>query len=131
MEVFIHDVVLKKRIRKNPGNLTQLMESMRRHGLLNPIIIAENNELIAGHRRLEAAKRLGWHRIEAKICSNISNVDKLEIELDENIYRQDFSEEELAEGFTRLDKLKNPGFFRRIIRWIVRFFQRLFSRKRR
>jgi ParB family chromosome partitioning protein len=115
-------------VRQDLGDLTKLMESLRANGLINPILVNSNRELIAGHRRLEAAKRLGWQYIEATVTEAESDAELLEKELDENIHRRNLSAMELAEGYARLEKLQNPGFFRRIWMAIVRFFRRIFGR---
>lgn len=130
MKVAIDQIFLKKRVRKNLGDLSQLMLSLKKHGLMNPIVITHENELIAGHRRFESAKRLGWPDIDVTIISEPTAIEKLELELDENIHRRNLSPDELADGYTRLDKMKNPGLFKRIWRAIVRFFKKLFRIKK-
>ena len=47
-------IIVKKRLRRDLGNIEGLMESLKKHGQLTPIIINRNNELIAGFRRLQA-----------------------------------------------------------------------------
>ena len=106
------------------------MESLKKHGQLTPIIVNRNNELIAGFRRLQAAKRLGWKSIEAVILDRPSQQQKLEIEIEENVQRQDLSAEELAEGLMRLQKLRQPGLLVRIWNFILRLLRRIFRRKR-
>ena len=66
MLVKIDDIKIKKRVRRNLGDMDALKESLRMYGLLNPITLNENNELIAGERRLQAAKALGWTNINFK-----------------------------------------------------------------
>ncbi len=127
MQVPIDDISVKKRVREDLGDLSKLMESMRAYGLMNPIVINTRQELIAGERRLESAKRLGWKTIEAHIVERDSTIDQLEMELDENIHRRNLTAMELANAYSRLDKLKNPGFFRRIKMAIVRFFRGITS----
>ncbi len=129
MQVMIKDVIVKRRIRVNLGNLNQLAESLRNHGQMNPIVITPKNELIAGHRRLEAAKKLGWQTIEAKIVGNISEADKIEMEIDENLQRRPLSPDELADGYSRLDRLRNPGFFRRLWLKVAAFFHKIFRKR--
>lgn len=52
---------------KNPRprhlEVADLVESIRVHGLLQPVVVTEDNLLVAGHRRLEAAKKLGWEEV--------------------------------------------------------------------
>jgi ParB family chromosome partitioning protein len=129
MEMRINDIVVKKRIRQNIGDISRLMESIRKHGLLNPVVVTRKGELIAGERRLESVKRLGWQSVPIHVVDNPSNIERLEIELDENIYRRSLSPDELADGFARIDKLKNPGFFRRIWLFIVSLCKKLFGKK--
>lgn len=128
MLVQVKDVIVKKRIRKELQDIQALKESMSRYGLMNPITINSNNELIAGHRRLEAAKELGWNSISAVVIDPKNEILELEMELEENIQRSPFTKDELIEGYERLEKLKHPGFFRRIWNFIVNFFKRLFSK---
>ncbi|WP_319562358.1 ParB N-terminal domain-containing protein [Marispirochaeta sp.] len=131
MQINIKEISVKNRIRVNLGNLNQLMESIRRYGLMNPITVTPKYELIAGHRRLEAVKRLGMQTIEARIVDNLNEADRLEMEIDENLHRRPLNPDELSDGYTRLTKLRNPGFFRRLWRSISGFFKRLFKFKGR
>jgi ParB family chromosome partitioning protein len=127
MQVPIDDIVVKKRIRKNMGDISSLAESMKRFGQISPIVLSNNNTLIAGGRRLEAARSLGWRTINAVIARIPGDISKLEFEVEENLQRQDFTEEEKAAAVRKIYKLKHPGFFRRIWNALVRFFKRLFK----
>ena len=116
MLVKIEDIKVKKRVRKDLGDLDSLKDSLRTYGLLNPITLTKDNELVAGERRLEAAKAIGWEKINAIILgTDVDAVRKLEIELEENNQRKEFSEEELLEGYHRLERLKNPSFFTKFL----------------
>ncbi len=128
MQINIEDIKISKRVRRDLGDIESLKDSMKRYGLLNPITVNSKNELIAGNRRLEAAKQLGWTSIRAVVIDNPDPVTQLELEIEENIQRLNFTNDELMEGYTRLEKLRNPGFFRRIWNAIVRFFKKLFHR---
>ena len=128
MKVKIKDIVVKKRIRKNLGNLDQLMESMNKFGQLHPIIINSKLQLIAGNRRLEAAKRLGWLSIEANIIDVNNKVALLEIEIEENMQRKDFTEDDIAEAYKKLAKLKKQNIFKRFIAFIAGIFKKLFRK---
>ena len=123
MLVKIEDIKVKKRVRRDLGDLTALKDSMHRYGLMNPITLNSNYELVAGERRLEAAKSLGWERINANILdSNVDNIRQLEMELEENNQRKGFTDEELMEGYKRLEKLKNPPLIMRILKFIANIF---------
>ncbi len=131
MLVNINDIKIKKRVRRDLGDLEALKNSLRTYGLLNPITINSKYELIAGERRLQAAKQLGWTNINAVVQSNLSDVEELEMELEENNQRKEFTKEELLEGYRRLEKLRNPSiwrkiklFFKKLIEAVVSFFRR-------
>jgi len=128
VQVRIDTITFTKRVRHDLGDLSSLKESLRQHGLLNPIVIASDNVLVAGHRRLEAAKQLGWNTISVRIVDQTDASEQLEMEIEENTQRKNLSTDELAEAYLRLDKLKNPGFFRRMWSALVAFFKRLFGR---
>ena len=126
MQIPVNEIIVKKRIRKNTGDIASLAESLKKYGQISPIVISKNKVLIAGGRRLEAAKQLGWRTINAVIHEATDKLKQLELEVEENIQRQDFSMEEFAEASKNIYRLKNPGFFRKIWDAIVRFFKKLF-----
>ncbi len=129
MQIELGKIIIRKRVRKNLGDLASLMESLRRHGLLNPVVINTKSELVAGHRRMESAKRLGWTMIEVRIVEGQDKADLIEMEIEENTQRKNLTTDELAEAYLRLDKLRHPSFFVLIWRAIVKFFRRLFRRR--
>ena len=125
MLVQIKDIKIKKRVRKDLGNLEDLKDSLRTYGLMNPITLNSKYELIAGERRLQAATQLGWTSINANILDNISEVDQLEMEIEENNQRKEFTDAELLEGYKRLEKLRNPGFFYKIYLFFKRLIEKI------
>ena len=125
----LRSIAVRNRVRRNLGDLSSLMASMRRHGLMNPIVVNQRHELIAGHRRLESAKRLGWERIPALVIDGEDSATQLEIEIEENTQRKNLTSDELAEAYFRLDRLRNPSLFRRIWDAVRRFFARIFGRE--
>ena len=126
MQVPIKDIIVRKRIRREMGDIEGLAESLKRFGQISPILISKKNVLIAGERRLEAAKYLGWRTINAIVSESSGELARLELEVEENIQRRDFSMEEVAEATKKIYRLQNPGFFRSIFNAIVRFFKWLF-----
>ncbi|MBN1524215.1 MAG: ParB N-terminal domain-containing protein [Spirochaetales bacterium] len=131
MRIKIASIVVRKRIRKVFHDIEALADSMKKYGQLSPIIVNRDNELIAGERRLTAAQFLGWTTIEAVVIDKEEDAEMLELELEENVQRSNLTQDEILYGFQRLDKLKNPGFFRRILTFFKRLFRRLFKRNRR
>ncbi|MCL2043188.1 MAG: ParB N-terminal domain-containing protein [Treponema sp.] len=127
MQVPIKDIIVKRRIRKEVGDIEPLAESLKRYGQISPIVINKKNILIAGGRRLEAAKYLGWRTINAIISESSNELARLELEVEENTQRRDFTMEEIAEASKRIYRLRNPGLFSRILKSIIRFFKWLFK----
>jgi ParB family chromosome partitioning protein len=127
MQVPIKDIIVKKRIRKDMGDIEALAESLKRYGQISPVVISKKNMLIAGGRRLEAAKFLGWRTINAVISECTDELARLEIEVEENLQRRDFNMEEVAEATKKIYRLQHPGFLRRILNAFIRFFKWLFK----
>jgi ParB family chromosome partitioning protein len=126
MQIPVENIVVKKRIRRDLGDINSLAASMKQYGQIEPIVINKKNVLIAGGRRLEAAKLLGWRTISVIITDTPGALANLEIEIEENTQRRDLSLEEIAEATQRIYRMKNPGFFRRLWDAILRFFRKLF-----
>ncbi len=122
MVVKIKDIRIGKRVRKDLGDLSNLKKSIKKHGLLNPVLLTADNELIAGYRRLTAARELGYEEIEAKIIDPKDNIEFLEMEMEENMIRKDFSQDELLDGMKKKKSLVSPNIFQRIWNFIKRIF---------
>lgn len=82
------------------GDVTQLAESIREIGLLNPITVTTKGVLISGWHRLEACRSLGWKNIPA-ISVTLGAVRTELAEIDENLIRNDLSALERAEHFKK------------------------------
>jgi ParB family chromosome partitioning protein len=128
VQVPLDEIIVKKRVRKDMGNIVALADSMKRYGQMSPILLNSRNQLVAGGRRLAAARYLGWRTINATIMDTGGDLAMLEYEVEENLQRQNFTEDEMAHAALRLNKLRNPGFFRRVGNAILRFFRKLFRR---
>ena len=87
--------------------ITELSQSIAKHGILSPILVRETGaggfELIAGERRLRAAKQAG---LQTAPCMIDSAEDQLSLELAliENLQREDLNPIEEARGYDRLKK---------------------------
>lgn len=134
MNVRVEDIKIKKRIRKDIGDISELMESISKFGLLNPVTVTEDMELVAGFRRLQACKALGMEQIECSVVPSGSRIDRLLMEADENLARKDLTfaevqryEDEkqylLAGGFEKL-RLWFLRLFRTIAAWVRKFVLR-------
>jgi ParB family chromosome partitioning protein len=94
MLVEISKIQVKNRIRKDCGDIDGLAESIRKLGLLQSIVLTPELVLIAGERRLRAAKRLGWTEIEASIKTTADREEELLCEIAENESHKEFTASE-------------------------------------
>ncbi len=93
-KIAISNIKFGTRFRKDFGDLRPLIESIKRHGLLHPIVVSEGNQLICGKRRIAAYMQLERAEIEVNI---VSLSQAREAEADENVVRKNFTVEEIAE----------------------------------
>ncbi len=115
------------RIRKEVGDLLPLEKSIKNVGLLNPILIDENGELLAGYRRLFACKNLGMTEVEVTVVDVAEDkIGKLEVELAENFHRKDFTPEEILASEERrreiLESMKEKTVWQRCKIWLKNLF---------
>src|SRR5207237_2770653 len=90
----------------NPEELGELQDALTASGLLQPITVRrrmgkDGFEIIAGERRLRAAKNLGWKEIPA-IIKDIDDRTLLTLALVENLQRADLNPIEEGEGYHQL-----------------------------
>lgn len=87
------------------AELTELANSIRTHGVLQPILVRPiaggRYEIVAGERRWRAAQRAGLHAIPA-VVRELNEVEVLEIAIVENVQRTDLNPIEEAQGFQAL-----------------------------
>ena len=87
----------------DPEGLSELAASIRRHGVLQPIVVSRSGdgyELVAGHRRVLAARLAGKRTIPAVVRDEVS--DRLELALTENLQRTDLNAIEAARAYKLL-----------------------------
>jgi len=88
-------------LRTDSGPISGLMLSIQDKGLLEPIIVRPANdgfEVVAGMRRYEACKKLGWRRIPVHVVE-LDNREAFEVSLLENIQRETLNPIEEARAF--------------------------------
>jgi len=84
--------------------LEELAASIRQHGIIQPLVVTripEGYQLIAGERRLRAAKLAGLREVPA-IITNIAKEQQLEVSLIENIQREDLNPVEEAVAYQNM-----------------------------
>jgi ParB family chromosome partitioning protein len=91
----------------NEDKINELSVSIAKHGVLSPILVRETGaggyELIAGERRLRAAKKAGLKTLPCLIDS-AEDQTSLELALIENLQREDLNPIEEARGYDRLKR---------------------------
>ncbi|MFY9798930.1 MAG: ParB N-terminal domain-containing protein, partial [Candidatus Nitrosopolaris sp.] len=93
-QIPIDSIKIGSRFRNDLGDIASLAENIREIGLLHPIVINQNRELICGLRRIEAFKSL----VKSEIPAHVVNLDDIvKGEISENTQRKDFSLEEIIQ----------------------------------
>ena len=105
----VSKIVQGKNIRnERDSEILELAESIERQGLINPILVKEREdgryEVIAGHRRFEAVKRLGYPHIECNIADDLNEKETILAQIAENVQRKNMSAMELVECFEDMKK---------------------------
>jgi ParB family transcriptional regulator, chromosome partitioning protein len=99
-------------VRETVGDVTELTRSIREHGILQPLVVEPHPghvdhgdsvfRLLAGHRRLAAAKRAGMVVVPVVIRRGVDDATAIELMLVENCQRTDLNPVEKAEAFQSL-----------------------------
>lgn len=100
----VHPNQYQPRTQAREEGLEELVESIRTHGIIQPLIVRKSGntlELIAGERRLEAARRVGLSRVPV-VMREASDQEMLELALVENLQREDINPIDAAEAYSRL-----------------------------
>jgi len=102
----IADIIIGERVRKelDPEALQELASSISELGLLNPIVVEEREgrfHLIAGFRRLNACRMLGYDEIPITIL-NLDELGKRKAELEENTMRKQLTWQEECEALAKI-----------------------------
>lgn len=106
----IESIVVIGRHRRVLGDIESLAESILDVGLLNPITITAESRLVAGQRRLEACRSLGWDSLPTRIVANLAEAASLlRAERDENTERLEMLPSEKASLGAALEALEQPA----------------------
>lgn len=88
----------------NKEKLEELANSIRIHGVLQPIVVVRKNSkflIVAGERRYRASKLVGLEKVPA-VVRELSDQNRLELSLIENIQRDNLNVLEMAEAYSKL-----------------------------
>lgn len=87
MEIPIDEIKIGRRFRKKLGDINSLAQSIQNIGLLHPVVITPETQLIAGYRRLKACQSLNWQTVPVRIV-DLDNI--IRGQFDENVQREPF-----------------------------------------
>jgi len=100
----------KTRGRKDFKNIQELADDIKKNGLHHPCLVSRQGDgtylLVAGERRLRAHYVAGLTHIDARFREDLTPLQEKEIELGENINRQDLTPLEKADLYRQIDELK-------------------------
>jgi ParB/RepB/Spo0J family partition protein len=88
--ISLGDIIVNRaeRQRRQLPNLDVLADSIKRLGLIHPVVITRELELVAGERRLEATRLLGHTHINCQYIDELDSYTRRAVELEENIKRE-------------------------------------------
>ena len=111
VQLKVDDIVpneFQPRTKFDDEKIKELAQTLQTHGMIQPIVVRKKNddkyEVIAGERRLRAAKLLGWETISA-IVRNLTDRETASVALIENIQREELSVIEEAQAYQQLIKM--------------------------
>lgn len=96
----------ENRQRKTLVGIEELADSIRKNGLINPITVTRSLQLIAGERRYEAHKLLGFDHISVQYLEDLSEAEQQIIELEENAKRVDLDWKDRVDAVYRFHHLQ-------------------------
>jgi hypothetical protein len=84
-------IIVGDRRREDLGDIAALATSIATWGLLHPIVVDADSNLIAGERRLRACESLGYVDVPVRYLGTLTATERREIELEENLRRKDLT----------------------------------------
>lgn len=92
----IAEITVGERRREDFGDIDGLAANIAKRGLLHPIVVDGAGNLVAGERRLRACQLLGWTDVPTRDLGDLTEAERQEIELEENLHRKDLTPYERA-----------------------------------
>ena len=91
----------EERQRRDLTGIGELADSIKRSGLIHPIVITSDNVLVAGERRLLAVRNLGWTHITTQLVEDLDPLQLQLIELEENTRRSELDWQDKCRAVTQ------------------------------
>jgi ParB family chromosome partitioning protein len=105
----ISKIKVTDRIRQDFSGIEELAQDIAENGLINPIVVTSDYQLIAGERRLRAHQHLGRQEVAVNVMDVRDYAHHLQLEISENEHRRDFTfSERIAYGkkIEELERIK-------------------------
>lgn len=99
-------ISIPPRLRKDYKDVERLAQSIKEHGLIHPPVVNQNNELVAGGRRLAAIDRLGWQEVPITRKETLDMAALHELEVEENVRRESMTWQEHCLGIAEIHTLR-------------------------
>lgn len=106
MQIGINKIKVSDRIRKDFGGIEELAQDIEQNGLINPIVVTPDYQLIAGERRLRAHQFLGRSEVTVRVMEIKDFEHQLQLEISENEHRKEFTFSERVEWARRLEEVE-------------------------
>ncbi|WP_280788466.1 ParB N-terminal domain-containing protein [Paenibacillus sp. PastF-3] len=109
MLIDISKIKVTERIRQEFIGIEELAQDITENGLINPIVVTSDYQLIAGERRLRAHQHMGMEKVEVNVMEVRDRAHHLQLEISENEHRRDFTfSERIAYGkkIEELERIK-------------------------
>ncbi|AIQ29323.1 plasmid-partitioning protein [Paenibacillus sp. FSL P4-0081] len=109
MLIDISKIKVTDRIRQDFSGIEELAQDIAENGLINPIVVTSDYQLIAGERRLRAHQHLGRQEVAVNVMDVRDYAHHLQLEISENEHRRDFTfSERIAYGkkIEELERIK-------------------------
>jgi hypothetical protein len=102
MKMAITDIKIGERRREALGDIEALARSIERLGLFHPPAVDRDGNLVHGERRVRAFQFLGRTEIEVRVFEDLTEAERREIELEENLRRKDLTPYERSKNLVQL-----------------------------
>jgi ParB-like chromosome segregation protein Spo0J len=108
-QLAVDSIAVVERHRADLGDVDALAASMAAEGLLHPVVVTSLGRLVAGERRLAAARLLGWTTVPVTVVGDVEDAaGLLRMERDENECRKEMTPSEKVSLGRALEELERP-----------------------
>jgi ParB/RepB/Spo0J family partition protein len=101
----LEEIIVGERFRVDYGDIDELVASIKDKGIIQPLTVDSNHNLLAGGRRHAAATKAELPTVPVIVREFVDEIDSREIELMENVYRKDFTWPERCSLVSEINKL--------------------------